>query len=297
MTEEEDPFEHTRMSLGEHLNELRSRLVRGLLAVGLAFFACWAVRDDIQGLVLRPYHRSTTMLEEHYVERAQEILAADPERARTEFFVSDDPSDLRLRNFDPRAQGIRPGEHFFFTLKICLYCAIFLGAPVLLWQLWQFIAAGLYRGERRAIAGYFPLSVGLFLVGVGFGYFLMVPYALYFLNRDAPIELIDIQITLEGYLTFISSLCLAFGGVFQLPLVMSFLGGAGVVEPADLARYRGHFIVGAFIVAAILTPPDPFTQLMLGVPMIALYEVGIWAARLAARRRDAVPSVGSGGAT
>ena len=284
-SEESDPFEKTRMSLGEHLEELRSRLFKGVAAVAIAFAFAWGFQEDIARIVLSPYYQATDMLAEHFVEQANAILAEKPELARTEFFLTDDPGDLRLRGFERRPQGIGVGEGFFFILKICLYFAVFVGSPVLLWQMWQFIAAGLYTKERRAVTRVFPVSLGLFLTGVLFGYFVMVPYAMYYLNRSVPIDLVVTNIHIQSFLTFISGLCLAFGAVFQLPLVLSFLAVAGVLTPQDMARYRGHFIVGAFIVAAILTPPDPFTQLMMGIPMILLYEVGILAARVLTRER------------
>ncbi len=289
--ETDDPFEGTRMSLGAHLEELRSRLFKGVLAVLVAFCFAWAFQERIADIVLQPFDRATGMLEEHFVAEAQKILEADPERARTDFFVTNDPEDVRLRGFERRAQAIGVGEGFFFLLKICLYFAVFLGSPVLLWQMWQFIAAGLYPKERRAVGGTFPISLGLFLTGILFGYFVMVPYAMYYLNKMVPLDRVLPSITIESFLGFISGLCLAFGIVFQLPLVLSFLALTGILSPADMAKYRGHFIVGAFIVAAILTPPDPFTQLMMGVPMILLYEIGILAARLLLRRRGTSEAV------
>lgn len=281
-----DPFASTRMSLGEHLAELRSRLIKGLLAVAIAFVVAWVYQERITALVLRPYERSMDMLEKHWVAEAERILAEDPGRPRTDFFLTADPADRRLLGLDRRLQWIKPAEPFLFILRICGYFALFVGAPVLLWQLWQFVAAGLYPRERRAVHVYFPISVGLFLVGVLFGYFLLVPFAMYYLNRSVSLEFGTARITVESFLSFISSLCLAFGAVFQLPLVVSFLGGSGLVEPAAFVKYRGHFIVAAFVIAGILTPPDPYTQLMLGIPLVLLYEVGIVCARITARRRQ-----------
>ncbi len=282
---EADPFAATRMSLGEHLAELRSLLIKGLLAVAVAFAVGWAFQERITELVLRPYDRSMDMLERYWVEEAERLVAEPPGRPRTDFFVTADPSDRRLLGLDRRLQWIKPTEPFLFILRICGYFALFAGAPVLLWQLWQFVAAGLYSRERRAVRFYFPFSLGLFLIGVLFGYFLLVPYAMYYLNRSVSLEFGTPKITVESFLSFLSSLCLAFGAVFQLPLIVSFLGGAGLVEPGSFVKYRGHFIVGAFIVAGVLTPPDPYTQLMLGIPLVLLYEVGIICARIAARRR------------
>ena len=285
MSEPEDPFAHTRMSLAEHLEELRSRLIKGAGAIVVAFVVAWIFRDGVTALVTEPYDLAMGMLQEHYVAEAEELLAADPERPRTDLFLSEDPEDRRLRGVDPRLSSLKPGESFLFTLRICFYAALVFGAPVLLWQMWQFIAAGLFEKEKRAVRGYFPLSLIAFALGVAFGFRVIVPYGMYFLNKGPSIEVMTISITVHYFLTFLSGLCLIFGAVFQLPIVMTFLGSMGMVQPSTMSHYRGHFVVGAFVAAAILTPPDPFTQLMMALPLVVLYEVGILSARVAIRRR------------
>ena len=284
MSAASDPLAGSRMSLGEHLDELRSRLLKGLAAVAIAFAVAWGFRERVAVFVLSPYRQAMDLLETQLQDEADRILAANPARKRTEFYVTADPEDRRLSRFDKRAITTKPGESFFFNLKVALYASVFVGSPVLLWQLWRFVSAGLYRHERRALTRFFPVSLGLFVLGVFFGFRWMVPWAMYFLNQDVSIELVIPDIKLEDFLTFLSSLCLALGVVFQLPVLMAFLGLAGIVEPSTMARYRGHFVVGAFVLAAILTPPDPFTQILLGLPMVVLYEVGIWSARILARR-------------
>ena len=278
--EPEDPFADSRMTLAEHLDELRIRLIRGGAALVIAFVAAWVLRDPISKLATQPYLRAMDWLEVEYVEQGETLLAADPALDRTEFFLTGDADDTRLKDFNKKLAWIRPHEYFFFQLRLALYAAFVIGAPVLLWQMWQFIAAGLYSKEKRAISRYFPLSVIAFGVGVVFGFLAIVPYGIYFLNKSASIELGLPSITAEYYLTFLSGLCLSFGIVFQLPLVMSFLGGAGIVDPAAMGKFRGYFALAAVVISAMLTPPDPFTQLMMAVPLVVLYEVGIWGAKL-----------------
>ncbi|MEW6071914.1 MAG: twin-arginine translocase subunit TatC [Planctomycetota bacterium] len=301
MADESDPFEATRMTLGEHLAELRSRLIKGLLAVLVAFVAAWCFRGDLGRVIARPYMQAMGMLETALVAQAEQLLGAHPDWPRTRYFESDDPADKRLREFRKQMQAIGPGEMFLYPLKICLYFALFFGAPVLLWQMWQFVAAGLYPREKRAVRRYFPLSLVMFVGGVLFGYCFLVPYGIYFLNNEADLEVALPTITLEYYLSFLRTLCLALGVVFQLPLLMSFLGGAGLVQPATMAKYRGHFVIAAFVIAAVITPgADPISQLLVAVPLVVLYEIGIAGARLAARRRLAglapagPPGAGSG---
>ncbi|MAB79073.1 MAG: twin-arginine translocase subunit TatC [Planctomycetes bacterium] len=286
----EDPFAKTRMSLGSHIGELRTRVIRGTLGILVAFVACWLFQDTLILIAKEPHYIAMGWLEEDYVTQAEEKLADDPSLKRTAYFVTSDPGDKRIRDFGKELIFIAPAESFLFRLKVCLYLALIIGAPVLLWQLWLFIAAGLYDREQRGVLVYFPLSLFAFLVGVGFGYKVMVPYAIYFLNQGS-IDFAFPTFSAASYLKFFASLCLALGVVFQLPLVMSFLARAGMVEASTLASFRGHFIVGAFIFAAVLTPPDPFTQAMMGVPLIVLYEVGVLAARLVTK--SATPQVSS----
>ena len=291
----DDPFANTRMSLGEHLDELRTRLIRGVAAVAVAFVICWAFQTPLIEFAKRPHYMAMDWLQGDWVEEMEKRLEANPEAERTEYFLTNDPEDRRIKGFNRDLQLIKTGEGFMFRLKICLYLALIIGAPVLLWQMWGFIAAGLYDKEKRGIQLYFPISLVAFLVGTSFGYFVMVPYAIYFLNQGS-FEIGFPTFSADAYLKFFASLCLALGIVFQLPLVMTFLARAGVVEPAAMARVRGHFIVGAFVFSAVLTPPDPFTQAMMGIPVICLYEVGILSSRIVARKRAARISLEGGSA-
>ncbi len=285
MSEEE--FEHTRMTLGEHLAELRSRLLKGLAVVLLAFIGAWIAYEPISALAMRPFDEAVVRINAHWEEVYAERVAAgeDP----LSFFTSADPKTRELRErfrVGDRLTAISPTEGFTFILRICFYFALLAGGPVLLWQLWQFISAGLYPNERRAVLRYFPYSVVLFVVGVLFGYYVMVPFAMYFLGIAFDTDVVQPQYRLEDYFSLLSALCLALALVFQLPVFMTFAARLGLVTPKQMSSSRGYFIVGAFVVAAILTPPDPYTQSMMAIPMVVLYEVGILAARISARPRE-----------
>jgi sec-independent protein translocase protein TatC len=130
---------------------------------------------------------------------------------------------------------------------------------------------------------YFPASVSLFFAGVLFGYFYLVPYAYFYLTKIG-IENIRHEPLIEPYLVFLKSLGLGMGIVFQLPILMMGVARAGLIDPANYSKFRGHFIVGAFVIAAVLTPPDPYTMVMMAAPMVVLYEVGILLAKLAVKR-------------
>ena len=283
-----DPFQHTRMSLGEHLEELRRRLFRGILALAIAFGVSWGFHDRIDLWMLWPLQTSVGWINAKLADDAERQLAEHPEIPRSALFLSDDPSDRRLREaLDPRPQGIAIGEPFFFSFKNAGWFALFLGAPVLLWQMWGFIAAGLYERERRMVMRYFPASLALFAAGVLASFFVMVPVGIYFLQLSGlDFALVEFDPSLREYMSFLTTTTLAAGTVFQLPLVMQVLIRLDIVPADTFARYRRHCIVGCFLVSGIVTPSgDPASQALMAVPMWLLYEAGIVAGRMAVRRQ------------
>jgi len=289
------------MSLADHLDELRSRLIKGLAGVAIAFVVGWIFKDQVYDIVSEPYHQAVTWLNENLEERYEGKLANDPSLERTEYFLSADPEDKRLRDpISHRALATGSAEAFMVHLKAVFYLALFVGGPLLIWQLWMFVAAGLYDKERKTVLTYLPASLLLFLGGVLFGYFVLVPYAIFYLNSSVSLEDFRFELRIVEYFTFLSSLCLGLGVVFQLPIVMNALSRAGMVQTAAMARFRGYFALLAFVLAAMITPPDPFTQLMMAVPMILLYELGLWTSRMGVTKDRALvasdgPSAGGAG--
>jgi sec-independent protein translocase protein TatC len=283
VTPEDDPVEQTRMSLSEHLEELRKRLFRGVLAVAICFVGCWVYREDISTIALGPLGQTVEWLDRDMVEIAEKRLDENPGMDRSELFLTSDPGDQRLREPIRKVRGDAASTGFMYYVKVCVYFSLFLSGPVLLWQLWQFIAAGLYRNEKHLVHVYFPFSVLLFVGGILFGYFLLVPYGQYYL-ASMTIEQILFDPEVTAYFGFLTSLCIALGAVFQLPILMVGMARMGLVEVSLYGKYRGHFMVGALFLAAVLTPPDPFTQMLMGLPMIVLYELGIHASRFTVRR-------------
>jgi len=282
---EADPLETSRMSLGAHLDELRKRLLRATLGLLVTFCACWAFKEPITEIVLEPLEKAVNWLNEDFADLYELRLAEDPELSRELYFHEVDGVSVLVNPVpkQPRADAAASG--FFFYLKICFYFALFIAGPYVLWELWQFIAAGLYRKEKRVIHMVFPMSALLFFTGVLFGYFMMLPYAYYFLSGyGMEAEQMRLDPKLEEYLSFVTSLTLALGVIFQLPLLMMVLSRVGLVDPKSYSKHRGMFWIGSLVVAAILTPPDPFTQLMMAIPMAFLYEVGHILARVAYRK-------------
>jgi len=174
---------------------------------------------------------------------------------------------------------------FLTPIKLAFFVALFIAMPFILYQLWAFVAPGLYRHEKRLALPILFSAMVLFYVGCAFAYFLVLPAVFTFLTSVAPTG-VAVMPDISHYLDFVLVLFLAFGLCFEVPVVIIILVSLGVVTPAQLVKSRGYAIVGATVIAAVLTPPDVLSMLMLAVPMCALYELGIIAARLLARRTE-----------
>ena len=168
---------------------------------------------------------------------------------------------------------------FMVPLKILFMTAFLIALPVVLYQVWAFIAPGLYSHEKRLVLPLVVSSTLLFFVGVAFSYFFVFGRVFAFIQSFAPKSITPAP-DIEEYLSFVLTMFLAFGLAFEVPIVVVVLARLGIVSVEKLKSFRGYFVVGAFIVAAIVTPPDVVSQLSLAIPMVLLYEVGIWAAHL-----------------
>jgi sec-independent protein translocase protein TatC len=286
--DDEQEIEASRMTLGEHLEELRSRLFKSVAVLVLVFSVVYAWRFDVFSIIQGPHQKAMVMLNEaraeHFHELIQERQAAGQEVDPSIWFEEGYPEAKVLTpkfRSDDRLKHFSADQGFLLRLRVCFWISIFLAGPYLLMQMWGFIAAGLYRSEKSVVHRYLPASLGLFLGGVLFGYFVMVPYALYFLGLD---DLNLETLVVSSYLEFMKGLALAMGAVFQLPVIMLALSKLGLVEAAVWSQYRRHMVVGALVIAAVLTPPDPITQMLMAGPIVILYEVGVFLTRLAARK-------------
>ncbi|PKM14824.1 MAG: twin-arginine translocase subunit TatC [Gammaproteobacteria bacterium HGW-Gammaproteobacteria-2] len=235
-------------SLFSHLIELRTRLMRGVLAL-VGVFA-----------VLVPF-----------ANRLYQLLA-DPLLAKL-------PAGGQLVAIDVASP-------FFAPIKLAFFVALIVSMPVLLYQAWAFVAPGLYKHERRLAKPLLVSAVLLFYLGCAFAYFIMLPAVFAFLTATTPSG-VAMMTDISRYLDFVLIIFLAAGLSFEMPIAVIVLVALGVVQPAQLRASRGYVIVGIFIVAAIITPPDALSQLMLGIPMLLLYEVGVIAAGIIARRKPA----------
>jgi sec-independent protein translocase protein TatC len=262
------------MTFFEHLSELRARLIRSLAAILVFTLVSFLFLYDPAKLVLQAPLDALDPKTDNVVARYNLLV----QRLRPHIAAGDLPNRIRLH------QGTLM-EAFAVKVKLAVLCGCILAAPYVLFQAWGFIGVGLTRSERRIVLGYLPLSLLLFATGMAFAYFLALPVAALFLLTVDP----DIVPTIfvGPYFIMVAWTLVAFGAAFQLPLLAMALARLGIVSAATLAHSRGYAIVLMFVAAALLTPPEPFSQCLLALPLILLYELGIRLARRAERRSGA----------
>lgn len=232
-----------------HLLELRSRLVKIIIGVVLVFLPLSFVAKHVYNILAQPLLK---------------LMPAGTSMIATEV-----------------------ASPFFTPIKLCAVVAFVLAMPWVLWQVWSFVAPGLYKGERRLVAPLMASSTMLFYGGIAFAYFLVLPTVFHFMVTVAP-EGVAVMTDISKYLDFVLTIFVAFGFAFETPVALVLLVKTGFVTPKQLSSHREYVLVGAFVVGAIFTPPDVVSQLMLAVPVYLLFEIGIIAARILVPGTDAV---------
>lgn len=233
-------------SLVSHLMELRDRLVRAVIAIAVLFIPCAMYSDRLFTLVAQP------------------LINKMPEGT----------SMIATSLVSP----------FMAPLKLALLTALFLAMPVVLYQAWAFVAPGLYRHEKRFAVPLVVSSIVLFYAGVAFAYFVVFPLMFAFLTSTAPLG-VKVMTDISNYLDFVLLLFFAFGIAFEIPVATVLLASTGMVKIENMRKNRGYVLLGIFVVAAFLTPPDAVSQCFMAVPMYILYEAGIIMSRVLLKKR------------
>ena len=244
-------------SFVSHLAELRTRLLKSFIFLLFTFVICYIFSEDIYAFLVKPY--STAVIES---------------------------------NLDRRLIFTALHEAFLTYLKVAFFASFFITSPIFLTQLWKFVAPGLYKNEKRALLPYLIATPLLFIFGGMLVYYLVMPLAIKFFltfetvanNGSIPIQL---EAKVNEYLSLIMRLIFAFGISFQLPVVLSLMARVGFVDSEYLKKRRKYVIVIIFAVAAILTPPDPITQIGLALPLLILYEFSILTVKMIEKKKDA----------
>ena len=226
----------TEQPLVAHLLELRTRLVRVILGIVIVFLALFHWAGDIYALLARPM---------------MQVMPAGAQMIATDVTTP-----------------------FFVPLKVTMMVAFVLALPNTLYQLWSFVAPGLYSHEKRLILPVMVASISLFLIGMSFAYFLVFPVVFGFMTAVTP-HGVAMMTDIDKYLSFVLGMFLAFGITFEVPVIVVLLTRFGIITVEKLREARPYVIVGSFVVAAVVTPPDVLSQIMLALPLWLLYELGI----------------------
>jgi len=242
-----DETTEEKLPLTAHLEELKKRLIRSLIGIGIGLFACYYYKEWLFKIITKP------------------LMDVMPKNSFMVF------TSLP--------------EAFFTYLKISFFASLFLTAPFTLYQIWKFISPGLYAREKKYVAPFVLTSSLLFIGGVVFGYYLALPPAFGFFMEFSS-DMLRPMFTMREYLSFALKLLLAFGVSFELPVFIFFMTKLGIVNSRMMSRQRRYAILIIFIAAAFLTPsPDAFTQIIMAVPLMILYELSIYVAKFAERKK------------
>ncbi len=268
---DEAEIEGSRAPLLSHLAELRSRLIVCAAAILVGFVGCFFFSQDIYLFLVRPFQMASALSSQTTKPGPFDLVLAvsgviHPVAAHT-----------------PTLQATGPLEIFFTKMKLAVFGAVVVTFPVLAWQLYRFVAPGLYKRERMAFLPFLIASPVLFFMGAALVYFVMLPFIMWFsLSQQVTSTAVNIVLIpkVADYLDLVTKLLLAFGLCFQLPVVLSLAGIAGLVDAKQLASFRKYALLGIIVVSAMVTPPDMISPFLLAGPIYLLYEGSILCVRL-----------------
>jgi len=312
---EEEPEELSRMSFGDHLDELRKRLIRSILAIVACVFAMLFMKEQVQRVIIEPYRILWRQHFERYLDKfeakdAQGLVVMPFEREMLEFcrryeaqildgtFPEDRVNVLPvMTGFKLPYELVSIGgvEDFWMFMMAALVFAFVVASPVVIWQGWAFIAAGLYQRERKVFLRFFPFAMLLLVGGILFGYGLVLPYGLGWLIRLMVDGLVSSMLTVGNYFTFLFAVTAAMGLIFQLPMVMLALQRVGLVRHRTFVKKWRIIVMMIFVVAALFSPPDPVSMGFMAAPTMVLYGFGLLLTWRGQRYEEPVDSPASTG--
>ena len=240
-----------RMTFGEHLEELRGRLFKSILALLLTIVGCMFFYEPLVRFITQPHFR------------AMQLLNIPP--AETKFLSSTYTGPV------------------VSMMMLTFIIGIFAASPIIGYQIWAFISAGLYKKERKYVLAFAPVSFGLFCLGCFCGYIYLVPLALYSLAKMLDLAIVSPQYSFSEYLSLVMKLTIMLGAIFQMPLVMVFFSKIGLIAPSTYNKWRRAAIMFNVVFAALITPADVMTMLLVMIPLLLLYEVGVVCSYIFAR--------------
>jgi Tat protein translocase TatC len=235
------------MTFVQHLDELRTRLLRSIVALLVAVAVAMFFYKNLISLATLPHYRAMSWLGQS-----------------GRFIMDGHVAPLKA------------------VMKLACIVGLFFSSPYIARELWGFVSAGLHRHERRYVRAFAPASFLLFLLGCIFGYFILIPYSLYGMVTMMPLDKVEPVFNIGDYLSLVLTLTILLGAVFQLPLVMVFLAKIGLVTPGHYRKWRRHAVVGNVVLAALIAPPDLLSMAVFVLPLLVLYEIGLWCSVLAA---------------
>ena len=280
LDKDEAEIEASRAPLMDHLIELRKRLIVCVAAFVIAFIICFYFAGPIQLFLIQPY-KAATAVQAAYGNGHQSVFELLAVNAGLHPLPAAGAKAVQLITTAPL-------EQLFTKMKLAGFGAICLAFPVLAFQLYRFVAPGLYRNERGAFLPFLLASPVLFVMGAALVYYVMLPFVMWFsLGQQVSGEGISVALLpkISEYLSLVTALLLAFGLCFQMPIIMTLLGLAGILNSKMLIASWRYAIVAIVVVAAVVTPPDPISQLLLAAPLILLYVVSIWCVQIIELRR------------
>lgn len=236
------------MSFLDHLEELRWRLVRSIVAILLGAIVAFIFKSQILDFLIYPFEQAASLVAR---EAGNGIVGSNT-----------------------KLIYLAPTEAFMVYIKLAIFAGLFLSSPYVFYQLWKFIAPGLLEKEKKYVPYFVFFSTFFFLAGALFCYFVVIKFGLHFL-LSFQTETLEANFAIREYLKFVTLMILTFGIVFEMPILSWFLTRVGILTPKIIREKRRFGIIGIFCVAAILTPPDPFSQIALAIPLITLYEFSI----------------------